>query len=344
MDHLPFGEEIGGSGERGKRKFTTYERDGTLDYAVNRHYNPNRGRFNQADPMGMGASKLESPQSLNLYAYCANDPVNSTDPSGRWSIYDFAAEAYFGGGGGGGGIPWGIDPDFWGDRIADLPGFGTQWGSFSALAEAQYARNVQDTWDAARATRLINSEDPEERARGWEIVDSNSNLEVQGQPITSVNVLGKDVGITYEDGISNTDKIKAGNLLEGAAARINMAEDVLSDDEKNAIGQVNAVSVLKPGNYLGAVGNTMQLTSAYILRQSEAYLGTLFAHEGQHMLNRGKYTGDDRWKDEQSAGAVQLSVGDWIGLPFWESGSLKNWIKDSNKEALQKHMENGHKG
>jgi len=81
-DHLPFGEEIGFTGESEKHKFTTYERDGALDYAVNRHYDPQRGRFAQADPLGMGAANLAEPQSLNLYSYVQNDPVNFTDPLG----------------------------------------------------------------------------------------------------------------------------------------------------------------------------------------------------------------------------------------------------------------------
>jgi RHS repeat-associated protein len=82
-DHLPFGEEIGVSGEGEKHKFTTYERDTTgLDYAVNRHYDPQRGRFNQADPLGMGAASLADPQTLNLYGYVRNNPVNSVDPLG----------------------------------------------------------------------------------------------------------------------------------------------------------------------------------------------------------------------------------------------------------------------
>ena len=82
MDHLPFGEEIGGSGEGEKHKFTTYERDETgLDYAVNRHYDPLQGRFNQIDPLGWGRS-LADPQSLNLYGYVRNDPVNSVDLTG----------------------------------------------------------------------------------------------------------------------------------------------------------------------------------------------------------------------------------------------------------------------
>jgi hypothetical protein len=40
QSHLPFGEEIGGSGSQHKRRFTTYESDGEsgISYAVNRHY------------------------------------------------------------------------------------------------------------------------------------------------------------------------------------------------------------------------------------------------------------------------------------------------------------------
>jgi hypothetical protein len=51
---------------------------------VNRYYDPQRGRFNQVDPLGIGASSLADPQSLNLYAYVGNDAVNRTDPDGRY--------------------------------------------------------------------------------------------------------------------------------------------------------------------------------------------------------------------------------------------------------------------
>jgi len=53
-----------------------------LDYAINRHYDPLQGRFTQVDPAGMSATSLESPQTLNLYAYCNNDPINHVDLDG----------------------------------------------------------------------------------------------------------------------------------------------------------------------------------------------------------------------------------------------------------------------
>src|SRR5712664_198697 len=82
---LPFGTALSAesTGET-NRRFTSYDRSPTtkLDYAVNRHYDPQQGRFTQVDPIGMKSVSLASPQTLNLYAYCTNDPINHTDPSG----------------------------------------------------------------------------------------------------------------------------------------------------------------------------------------------------------------------------------------------------------------------
>ena len=84
---LPFGTALNETPPPGatfgetNRRFTSYDRSPTtgLDYAV---YDSQQGRFTQVDPIGMNAVSLTSPQTLNLYAYCANDPINRTDPSG----------------------------------------------------------------------------------------------------------------------------------------------------------------------------------------------------------------------------------------------------------------------
>ncbi|HEX8247055.1 MAG TPA: RHS repeat-associated core domain-containing protein [Pyrinomonadaceae bacterium] len=82
---LPFGtaleNETTGSSNR---RFTTYDRSSVtgLDYAQNRTYDSHQGRFTQVDPIGMSAAALDNPQTLNLYNYVGNDPVNRTDPSG----------------------------------------------------------------------------------------------------------------------------------------------------------------------------------------------------------------------------------------------------------------------
>ena len=81
--HLPFGEEMGTSGEQEKRRFTTYERDGEsgLDYAINRSESPKLGRFMSADPFKQSGNGAY-PQSWNRFTYVQNDPINSSDPTG----------------------------------------------------------------------------------------------------------------------------------------------------------------------------------------------------------------------------------------------------------------------
>ena len=88
---MPYGTAIGAGITGNNRRFTSYDRSTTtkLDYAVNRSYNAGLGRFTQVDPIGMGATSLSDPQSLNLYAYCGNDPINQTDPSGLFSWKSF---------------------------------------------------------------------------------------------------------------------------------------------------------------------------------------------------------------------------------------------------------------
>src|SRR5215204_745578 len=83
---LPFGVELKAesTGEATNRRFTTYERSATtgLDYAVNRFYDSQQGRFTQIDPLEVEGITVGDPQSDKLYAYVENDPINSIDPLG----------------------------------------------------------------------------------------------------------------------------------------------------------------------------------------------------------------------------------------------------------------------
>ena len=66
-----------------REKYATYTRDGVtgLDYAVNRYYSSQWGRFMSPDSYS-GSVSLGNPQSWNRYAYVGGDPVNGNDPFG----------------------------------------------------------------------------------------------------------------------------------------------------------------------------------------------------------------------------------------------------------------------
>jgi len=60
-----------------------YDHDAGLYYHRARYRDPNTGRFTQMDQY---AGRMQEPQTLHKYNYAHNDPVNLSDPSGKFSI------------------------------------------------------------------------------------------------------------------------------------------------------------------------------------------------------------------------------------------------------------------
>ena len=58
-----------------------YDSETGLYYLQSRYYNPEWGRFLNADNFGGDTGSL---LSHNVFAYCMNNPVNLSDPSGHW--------------------------------------------------------------------------------------------------------------------------------------------------------------------------------------------------------------------------------------------------------------------
>ena len=76
----PYGEEEGNT-TQDRDKWATYYRDTTnLDYARNRYYSSQIGRFLTPDPSQPGNPAV--PQSWNYYGYTQGDPINFNDPKG----------------------------------------------------------------------------------------------------------------------------------------------------------------------------------------------------------------------------------------------------------------------
>ena len=76
--YFPYGEPNTGAGT----DYATYRRDATgLDYAVNRYYGNQWGRFMSPDPY-QASGGPKDPGSWNRYSYVQGDPVNYADPAG----------------------------------------------------------------------------------------------------------------------------------------------------------------------------------------------------------------------------------------------------------------------
>ncbi|MBU7018354.1 MAG: hypothetical protein HXS44_12660, partial [Theionarchaea archaeon] len=79
IEYQPFGESsITGSEE--DYQFAGKEKDASgLYYFGARYYDPQLGRFTTKDPL---PGRIQSPQTLNRYVYCLNNPLKYLDPQG----------------------------------------------------------------------------------------------------------------------------------------------------------------------------------------------------------------------------------------------------------------------
>ncbi|MGW6648538.1 hypothetical protein AMK23_09685 [Streptomyces sp. CB02130] len=83
----PYGETRTSTGTNQPFRYTSTYLDPSGLYKMGaRYYDPNLGRFTQADPSG---------QEQNPYLYAAGDPVNRIDPTGLYSVDDFKSDIGF---------------------------------------------------------------------------------------------------------------------------------------------------------------------------------------------------------------------------------------------------------
>jgi RHS repeat-associated protein len=85
--YYPYGEAKSGSVSNAD-SFANYYRDSTgLDYADQRYFGPNVGRFVSADDSYLNES-VAIPSSWNRYTYVEGDPINFVDPEGLATCRD----------------------------------------------------------------------------------------------------------------------------------------------------------------------------------------------------------------------------------------------------------------
>ncbi len=86
LAYYPYGEEQGGASANDRAKYATYTRDAStgLDYAWNRMYKVEWGRFTTPDPY-QASGGAANPASWNQNSYVENDPANKIDRRGLFS-------------------------------------------------------------------------------------------------------------------------------------------------------------------------------------------------------------------------------------------------------------------
>jgi RHS repeat-associated protein len=92
--HYPFGEQWYSSNGSSEWMFTSYQHNPEtgLEYAMARYYDPRTATFCSADP---AEGNPDDPESWNRYAYARDNPINITDPSGKFWLWDVLKIAAF---------------------------------------------------------------------------------------------------------------------------------------------------------------------------------------------------------------------------------------------------------
>jgi RHS repeat-associated protein len=254
--HFPFGESWYKTNTPTKWVFTSYERDPESgnDYAQARVYVNRLARFNTPDPVsGLPAF----PQSLNRYAYAANDPINLVDPSGLlmlctgWEVFIvtfdpegreisrqdtgiFIVDECFdfgdGGGGGGGG---------------DGGGGG---GGGSAPATPTIDKKVLQDCIEGQFAMLLLSFTPDEKG----VINAlnkhgSATLADELGEIGTVTVEGDDTKYIKEQVAAKTGRKNAVAFTDKSAPAVNYQAQDLNPD------QLVAYQIWELGNSLGAM-------------------------------------------------------------------------------------------
>ncbi len=187
-------------------KFTGKERDAEtgLDDFEARYYSSQFGRFHSADwsaiPVPVPYADLGNPQTLNLYAYVKNNPLNLTDPTGHIGLGGFhigtgdARTTQLGGSG--------LDTDIgesWGSP-AEFSSVNSEENTDTGPAQAQQQQPVLNV----AVFRSDNLNDAGQRAVTAQLDKLRSDMQKLG---ISVNVVSDSTGdlskISYVKGALN---------------------------------------------------------------------------------------------------------------------------------------------
>ncbi len=215
-DFYPFGGERAYTNTCPQNyKFTGKERDpeSNLDNFEARYYGSSVGRFMSADDPFVGW-QLNNPQSLNLYAYVQDNPINDVDPTGHCYYGADAAN-----GNRSGWSPSCAIADI-GDP-ANVIDNGLANVNLGAIITGQQSTSNMQNLVLGEQKYLSNVEDAVAQARQLKAKGKDLTAQVPGQAKNAImnsvtasnspNATDKTGGFHEESGVAGTDK--SGNLV-----------------------------------------------------------------------------------------------------------------------------------
>ena len=257
----PYGQQYAGDSTAskldGKEKFGTYFRDADgKDYADQRYFSQGAGRFLTPDPGDAG--DLNDPQSLNLYSYVGNDPINFNDPEGTTVNIPL----------GDGGSPtsclnYKLEP--W----MHSHGFSVDdnFGDFGNTAVGTLGITLY--YESTGGSTQLYQQMAQVMANRYWLANSNSKLAGQlGLPVWGSSQRTKDSRVNYIVTHTSQDWDSKGNLSASKQ------RDLTNLLDYEVVGKANAVGAAACDHFISALNVAYDAMRTIFANQGAHYSGT----------------------------------------------------------------------
>lgn len=267
------------------------------------------GEVGELDPLGANAGLFK--------------PITWSPPRSTGELVPFRGLPDMGTSGGGcaqAGVSGPCGYNFWGSRIADLPGFGTNWGSFAELAEWEYGRRLRRTLVSFYANLRSREGLPRGSDPGWDLHFVPQPLNTSTIPFDMNKIPELLKNPTCNDFVTNLIN-KAAELNPNNPANSNNALELFNAIKNGTGGYFVQPVVFDGKQYGGTIGGyiangdakvyispatwPVATPTANMIRMSQQDYALAALHETIH--HAGKFTYSDRQLAEAAYNITGIS-------------------------------------